>query len=235
MTENWDSLMESIHYSFNEVKLLELAMTHSSFANEREEPIEHNERLEFLGDAVLELCVSEELYSRFPKAREGQLTRLRSRLVSKPALAAVARELKLDVYLKLGRGEEIQGGRERSSILSDAFEALLAAIFLDSGFEAANRWIHEIFREKWPDTAEAVRVKDAKSRLQELTQRLFKSRPYYTLQGSSGPEHSKTFTIVVTLPDGSSVTASGQSLKKAEQQAASVAIDKLHERYPDSE
>ncbi|MDR2077132.1 MAG: ribonuclease III, partial [Desulfovibrio sp.] len=123
-----------IPYSFREVRLLRTALTHSSYANERQTGAEHNERLEFLGDAVLELCISDELYRRFPETREGQLTAMRSRLVKQETLAGLARSLGLPQALILGKGEESQGGRDRDSLLSDAFEAVLGAVFLDGGY-----------------------------------------------------------------------------------------------------
>ncbi|MFV0423271.1 ribonuclease III [Oleidesulfovibrio sp.] len=224
-----DTLQKSILYQFREVKLLETALTHSSYANEHGAEIEHNERLEFLGDAVLELAVSEQLFRKFPDAREGQLTRMRARLVSKPSLAELAKELELEKCLQLGRGEESQGGRTRSSVLSDAFEAVLGAVFLDGGYSAASNSILHILRNRWPQDAEATRSKDSKSLLQELTQKLFKERPVYTLLGSNGPEHEKIFTIQLTLPDGRSVETEGQSVKRAEQQAAAQALELLED------
>ncbi|ABB38505.1 ribonuclease III [Oleidesulfovibrio alaskensis G20] len=223
----FEKLQDVLCYRFADVRLLETALTHSSYANERGTEIEHNERLEYLGDAVLELTVSEQLFTRFPEAREGQLTRMRARLVSKPSLAELARELKLDTYLLLGKGEESQGGRTRSSVLSDAFEAILGAIFLDGGYAAAGKTVLHVFSSRWPQGAEAARTKDAKSTLQELTQRLFKERPVYTLLGSSGPEHEKIFKVRLLLPDGRALETEGQSVKRAEQKAAGLALELL--------
>ncbi|MBG0775084.1 MAG: ribonuclease III [Desulfovibrionaceae bacterium] len=224
MTDDTDRLEDFIHYHFGNVKLLTLALTHSSFANESAGELEDNERLEFLGDAVLELAISERLFRMFPEAREGQLTRMRARLVSKASLASVARRLGFDAHLRLGRGEEAQGGRTRNSLLSDALEAMLGAIFIDSGYERAREWVYEIFEGRWPVEADQIKVKDPKSRLQEVTQRLYKDRPIYVLEGSSGPEHAKIFAVALTLPTGVVVRASGCSLKKAEQKAAEEAL-----------
>ncbi len=220
-------LQESIHYRFTQVKLLETALTHSSHANEQGGDMEHNERLEFLGDAVLELSVSERLFAMFPHAREGHLTRMRAKLVSKPALAVLAKELNLDSYLLLGKGEESQGGRDRDSLLSDAFEAVLGAVFLDGGYAEALRVVTLLLESRWPDEPEGGRSKDYKSRLQELTQKRFKERPVYSLAGSKGPEHAKIFEVLLTLPDGRAVSAEGPSVKRAEQKAAGLALKQL--------
>ncbi len=225
---------KSIHYRFSQVKLLETALTHSSWANEQAEPGGHNERMEFLGDAVLELSVTEVLFALFPQAREGELTRMRARLVSKPQLCELAKELHLDRFLRLGKGEEIQGGRDRSSLLSNTLEAVLGAIFLDQGYEAAKSWVIALYDGHWPTTPEMQRSKDYKSQLQEVTQQLFKERPVYTLDGSSGPEHSKLFQVKLRLPDGQSLVATGSGVKKAEQKAAQLALDLLARRSQDS-
>lgn len=226
MTEDaLKTLQESISYRFGQVKLLAMALTHSSFANEQ--GCDHNERLEFLGDAVLELAVSEELFSRFPNAPEGALTKLRAKLVSMPSLADMAKALGLESYVYLGKGEESQGGRERDSLLSDAFEALLGAVFLDGGYESARQVVLALFTPRWPQEVEPPKTRDFKSRLQELTQREHKSRPIYRLLGSTGPEHEKLFEVEICLPDGRAVLARGASMKKAEQAAARQALELL--------
>lgn len=221
-----DELQHCIHHRFAQVKLLETALTHSSFANEQEGNAD-NERLEFLGDAVLELCISEEGFKRFPCAPEGQLTRIRSQLVKEKSLALIARDLKLDQYIQLGKGEELQGGRDRDALLADAFEALLGAIFLDGGFEAAKNTILTIFEKWWPERAILPETKDYKSRLQEVAQERFKERPVYILAGTSGPEHEKMFDVDVTLPQGERFRASGTSVKRAEQEVAKKALEFL--------
>ena len=219
-----DQLQTAIPYHFGQVKLLDAALTHSSHANERQEGIEHNERLEFLGDAVLELCVSEELYRRFPDTREGDLTAMRSRLVNQESLASLAKKIGLEKNIVLGKGEEAQGGRERDSLLSDAFEAVMGAIFLDGGYGAVRETVRGLFAGQWPAGGGKVKSKDDKSRLQEVTQQLFKERPLYSLVGSSGPEHDKVFTVRLELPDKTVFTATGPSVKKAEQTAAHAAL-----------
>jgi len=222
-----DRLQGNIPYRFGQVKLLMAAMTHSSHANEQPGRAQHNERLEFLGDAVLELCISSELYHRFPGAREGELTAMRSRLVNQESLAALARKIGLDKDIILGKGEEAQGGRDRDALLGDALEALLGAIFLDGGFEAAAAVVRGLFEESWPKREPRPKSKDSKSRLQEVTQHLFKARPVYSLVSSEGPEHDKIFRVRLELPDGAVCIAEGSSVKRAEQAAACAALARL--------
>lgn len=224
------NLLESrLGHVFKDRHLLVSALTHSSWANEAGRPGDHNERLEFLGDAVLELCVSSELYRRFPESREGDLTRMRAHLVSTVSLAALAVELGIDQALLLGRGEESQGGRQRENILADAVEAVLAAIYADGGFASAAQAVGRIFAPHWPEALREPQVKNAKSRLQETTQRLFKDCPVYALVGASGPEHAKVFEVCLTLPDGREFFARNSSCKKAEQDAAAHALQALNE------
>lgn len=225
-----EQLQRDIPYRFRQVKLLQTAMTHSSFANERQSGGEHNERLEFLGDAVLELCISKALYLHFPDAREGELTAMRSRLVNQEALAQLARAIGIERAILLGKGEESQGGRDRAALLSDAFEALLGAIFLDGGFARTFSVVEKLFRDLWPEQEGKPKSKDNKSGLQEILQQLFKARPVYSLVGSAGPEHDKIFTVRLELPDGTEFIAEGSSVKRAEQTAAAVALKHLSER-----
>lgn len=213
-----------IKYAFRDVKLLNEALTHSSYANESPGRGQSNERLEFLGDAVLELCITEELYVRYPEANEGQLTTFRAMLVNEGVLAGLSRKLKIDQVLLLGRGEENQGGRKRRSLLSDAFEALLGAIFLDAGYAVAKQWVLERFAGLWPRQMELSVEKDHKTKLQELTQQHSRDRPVYILEGSSGPEHERTFHVLLKLPSGEEFRDSGSSVKKAEQNAARQAM-----------
>ncbi len=225
------TLQSGIHYEFKQVKLLIQALTHTSHANEHGGT--HNERLEFLGDAVLELAVSDELYRKFPEAQEGHLTRMRSAMVSETALAGVARRMGLGDCLLLGRGEESQGGRDKNSVLSDALEAVLGAVYLDGGLEAASERVKFLFEGHWPSPPETFRPRDFKSLLQEATQRIWKSRPSYALGASRGPEHAKLYSVIVTLPDGTRLEWEERSMRKAEQGAAEQALHLLQERYPD--
>ncbi len=224
--DNLNDLQKKLGFYFKDSDLLTQALTHSSFANEH--GLEHNERLEFLGDAVLELCISRVLFFGFPDASEGHLTKLRAGLVSEQSLARVARSLSLGECIYLGKGEEHQGGRDRDSVLSDTLEAVLGAVYLDSGYSASQECIQKVFREFIPESFELMpSFKDYKSRLQEATQSLFKARPVYILVESTGPEHEKIYRVQVELPNGMKVDASESSVKKAEQKAAGKAIRML--------
>ncbi len=227
MSDDLAAVADTLGYAFARPELLATALTHSSWANERGDAAGHNERLEFLGDAVLELCVSEELFARYPEAPEGELTLLRSQLVNESSLAAMALALGLDAHVRLGKGEENQGGRTRPALLSDAFEAVVGALFLDGGYAAARRFVAETFCDVWPARPLAPKSKDFKSRLQEYTQKTHKARPVYALLGSDGPEHDKRFRVRLTLPDGRTLTAVDKSVKKAEQLAARLALESL--------
>ena len=219
-----DDLEQGLGYVFRDADMLVAALTHSSFANEAAGGGRHNERLEFLGDAVLSLCVSSELFARFPGAQEGELTRLRSRLVNASFLAALARGLGLDRHLRLGRGEENQGGRARDALLGDALEALLGAVYEDGGFASAREVVRRLFAEHWTRTPAGESEKDCKTQLQEIIQQRYRERPTYTLLAGRGPEHAKLFEVRLLLPDGRSFSGEGHSLKRAEQEAARNAL-----------
>lgn len=227
------TLEHCLEYTFAKPELLAEALTHSSWINESgSNTVAHNERMEFLGDAVLELCISHALYQRFPGTREGDLTRVRAGLVNTRVLADMARELGIASRLRLGRGEESQGGRERAPLLADAFEAVLGAVFLDGGFVAARGLVDRLFAPRWPKEAAKPRRKDYKTTLQEATQRLPEAQrglPLYIPDGSEGPEHARIFAVVVELPDGRRCRATGVSRKGAEQESARLALEMLAE------
>ena len=208
-------------YSFRDPELLRLALTHRSAGRP------NNERLEFLGDALVNLAVAELLYETRPKADEGELTRLRAQLVSGPALAERARMLELGDDLLLGPGELKSGGFRRDSILADAFEALVAAVYLDGGFDTCREWLRAIFREPVESIESAV--KDAKTRLQEWLQAQGYPLPQYELLGTRGEEHARTFEIACVLsePEPARFEGSGSSRRAAEQMAAESALDAL--------
>lgn len=227
-----DELQQRMGYVFLEEPLLMQALTHSSFANENGSA--DNERLEFVGDAVLQLAASEMLAKRFPKAREGQLSRLRSRLVNTTALARIARSLHLGPLLRLGVGEEESGGRDRESVLADATEALLGAIFVEGGFDAAAEvariWIRERL-EVFDDRAVDLQWKDAKSRLQEVVQKSHRVTPVYTTVSQDGPAHQPVFVVEVSIELAGARRvlgrAEGGSFKKASKAAAAEALQGL--------
>lgn len=216
-------LEERLGHRFAEPALLELAVTHPSHAHEKGQG-KHYERLEFLGDAVLGAAAAEWLYRRYPEVPEGDLSQLKSWLVSKPVLARYARRLGIGELLRLGVGEERSGGRRKASLLADAFEAVLGALFLDGGFPAAQRAVQGLLIEAAAERGgQAVQV-DAKTRLQELAQARGWNLPEYRLVGEEGPDHEKTFRVECRLEQGSAATASGRSKKIAEQLAAAAVL-----------
>ncbi len=220
-------LQEKLGYVFRDEALLLLALTHSSWANEHNEPggEAHNERLEFLGDAVLELNISAGLYLRYPGEREGSLTHLRSRMVSEAMLNILAQELDMGQCLLLGRGEDAQGGRQRPALLADAVEAVLGAVYLDGGHEAARVLVGRLYERHWPTLDSGRRGKDHKTLLQELTQARFKALPTYLPLPGEGPEHARVFRSQLELPDGRICLGEGNTQKGAEQCAAQRALE----------
>lgn len=225
---NRDKLLlfeERIKYSFYEKKLLHRALTHSSYGNEIYRDKKHNnERLEFLGDAVLELSVSDFLYKNYHEMPEGELTKLRASIVCEQTLAICAREIGLDEVVFLGKGEELSGGRFRDSIISDAFEALLGAIYLDGGIECATRFVRDYVLK---DIENKKLFIDSKSILQERIQAGYTSGPTYHLIGESGPDHCKEFIVEVRVEEKVVGEGKGRTKKAAEQQAAYNAILKM--------
>ncbi len=220
-----NGLEQAIGYVFQNKKLLEQAMTHSSYANERRlDKLACNERLEFLGDAVLELVSSEFLFQGFPEKPEGDLTKTRASMVCEPTLAFCAREISLGNYLLLGKGEENTGGRNRDSIISDALEALIGAIYLDGGFANAKEFIlHFILN----DMEHKQLFYDSKTILQEMIQSMGKDAPCYELLGEEGPDHNKTFSARAMVGEEEVGRGSGRTKKAAEQMAAYRGILKI--------
>jgi ribonuclease-3 len=228
-----ESLEKKIGYKFRNSLLLAEALTHSSLAYETQRPHFDNQRLEFLGDAVLQLCLTDELYKLFPQFAEGRLTKLRSRLVSRSALARYAVDIELGSYLMLGKGERSSGGRERPSTLSDAFEALVGAIYLDSGLEDAGDFILRLCEETIKEiAAEPIEV-NPKGQLQEILQAFSPSSPTYEIHSQEGPDHCKTFSASVQWEAAELGDGSGGSKKEAEINAATDALEKsLWEKHP---
>lgn len=222
-------LEKRLNYSFKNRSLLEHALTHSSYANEVRGGITSNERLEFLGDSVLSIIVSEHIYRCFPKMPEGELTRLRASLVCEKSLCGFSRELKIGEYLKLGKGEDKGGGRERDSILADAFEAVLAAIYLDGGMQPARQHVlNFVLRELSEHDDEAF--KDYKTALQEIIQRNPEESVVYILTDERGPDHDKRFTVEVHLNSNVIGVGEGRNKKQAEQMAAKQALELMGEQ-----
>lgn len=214
-----------IGYKFDDSNLLLQALTHKSFSNEQTEVALHNERLEFLGDAVLELAISNLVYYRYPDIPEGGLTRIRSEVVCEVGLATVARQLQLGAGLRLGKGEEKSGGREKPSLLSDALEALLGAVYCDGGFSAACRVVERIFIEYVAATAKSRYGTDYKTCLQERLQASYGRLPEYQLIRVAGPDHERVFSMEVRFDGKLLGSGCGPSKKRAEQQAAAAALD----------
>ena len=212
-------------YVFQDISLLQKAFIHSSYAFEQGQDLQNdNETLEFLGDAVLDLTVGYALIKRFPALREGELTRLRAALVQESHLAAMARDIGLGEQLLLGKGEDASRGREKSSILSCAFEAVMGAIFLDGGYEAARQVVDELVVPYSDEKKEAMYLADSKSRLQEMIQEKHNEGPVYVLEKAEGPDHAKIFHVSVRFQDKVLATGTARSKKEAEQQAAAEAI-----------
>ncbi len=227
MSGTLDQLQEIIGYRFRSVKLLKQAMSHSSYANEhRHEHLGDNERLEFLGDAVLELSSSEYIFKHFSQMPEGDMTKLRASLVCEPTLALCARAIHLPDYLLLGKGEEHTGGRGRDSIVSDAMEALIGAIYLDGGFANAKEFVTKFIM---TDIEHKKLFYDSKTILQEMVQKEQKEEIVYELVGEEGPDHAKTFKVEVRIGGKTLGAGSGSTKKGAEQEAAYRALLQLRE------
>lgn len=207
---------------------LRVALTHSSYSNEHpEEKVGHNERLEFLGDSVLSLCVSHLLMERAPNATEGRLSQLRSALVDEPSLAEAARRLGVGDALRLGRGEEQSGGRQKPSLLADAYEAVIAAIYLTEGFSRALAFVSEQLQDALELLLREGRRKDHKTQLQELLQRRFGEPPVYSVIDAQGPDHAKTFYVALAVQGEILSQGEGRSKKEAEQRAAEAALARM--------
>jgi ribonuclease-3 len=214
-------------YEFADTVLLQQALIHSSFGFEKIHAGQNNETLEFLGDAVLDLAVSDMLFKTYPGVTEGELTKMRAGLVQEATLAEMARNITLGDFLMLGKGEEASQGREKASILASAFEALIGAIYLDRGYESALQFISGNFASLLPAEKEGMLVDDAKSHLQEKLQGQFNQAPTYHLDKEEGPAHAKNFTVSVRFIDEVLGIGSGSSKKVAEKRAAEAALDTL--------
>jgi ribonuclease-3 len=226
---NVAALQETLEYRFRDENLLRLALTHPSVAHESTGATPHNQRLEFLGDAVLGLVLTRELYERFPSLDEGPLTKARAQMVNRRTLAAEARRLALGANLSLSRGEEASGGRERPSALADAFEALLGAIFLDGGYDAARDFILRCFRDAFGELNQIPNLENPKGELQELLQAKSPEAPQYELTSVNGPDHDRIFECAVFHQGAELGRGQGKSKKEAESRAALGALQRLRE------
>ena len=219
------SLESRIEYKFRNSLLLAEALTHPSLAYETQKPHFDNQRVEFLGDAVLQLVLTSELYNRFAGFSEGTMTKLRSRLVSRTALCEYARAIRLGEYLLIGKGEESSGGRDRPSTLADAFEALIGAVYLDGGIDAARFFVLQCCAEKMERIAASPIEKNPKGELQEVLQGLSQTGPTYQIVSESGPDHARSFVAEVVWMDTILGRGEGNSKKEAEAAAARRALD----------
>jgi ribonuclease-3 len=220
----------SLGLTFRDKTLLQRALTHRSYINENASfPLEDNERLEFLGDAVLDFITAEHLYHRFPEMSEGQLTSLRAALVRTETLADFASEIGLGELMFLGRGEEENGGRARPAVLCDCYEALIGALYLDQGLEATRAFVVRVIRSAIPQILEGETDKDAKSMLQELSQKYRKITPAYRTVGERGPDHAKEFTVAAVIGKEAYGLGAGHSKQVAAQAAARAALARLEQ------
>jgi ribonuclease-3 len=221
-------LQKTLGVSFKNPSLLEQSLVHSSYVNENPaHTLGHNERLEFLGDAVLDFIVAAKLYREFPGLMEGEMTRLRAALVRRDTLANMAREIKLGDFLYMGRGEETSGGRDKTPNLAGALEALIAAVFLDRGIITTEKMVKNLLSDEWQKITSRGVGFEYKSRLQELTQSRFQSAPSYRLVSESGPDHAKKFVIEVIVNSEVMGSGSGRTKKAAETEAARLALERL--------
>ncbi len=228
---NLDRLQERLGYKFGDRSVLLQSLTHKSFGHEffQDRPIalRDNERLEFLGDAILDVVVSDILLETFPSSNEGHLSKMRAAVVNEKTLAVLAKMLALQNYVRLGKGEAQTGGYEKASILSSTFEAVIAAIYLDGGFHAVYPVVRHIFAPLFAEERELMSFYDHKTQLQEIVQARWKVTPTYHLLESFGPDHAKVFQIEVRMNGKTLAVATGSSKKEAEQNAARFAVSNL--------
>ncbi len=226
-----EKIEQKIGYKFKNKKLISVALTHSSYSNERKSgKHKSNERLEFLGDTVLGLVISEHIFKNYPNLPEGELTKIRSNIVCEVTLSECAKNIGLGKYLKFGRGEELTGGRNRASILADALEALIAAMYLDSDLKVTSNFILSIMDDIINDAVKGKNVLDYKTRLQEMIQVSKENHIHYELVDQTGPDHLKTFYSSVLLNNEKIGYGEGRSKKESEQMAAKQAIKELESR-----
>jgi len=223
---NLKELQLQLPYQFRELSLLQLALTHPSVAHEQGTAIQHNQRLEFLGDSILGVVLTRELYERFPELGEGPLTKARAHMVNRWTLAELARKLQLGDYLLLSRGEEANGGRDRASALADAFEAVIGAVFLDGGFESVCDFVVKLFEPQMARTVAPI-VDNPKGELQEMLQAVSLNSPEYQIHAVSGPDHDRLYECSVRHDGKELGRGKGKSKKAAETEAAVAALETL--------
>ena len=224
-----DILQKNIRIKFKNKILLKRALTHRSYVNESGKEVRDNERLEYLGDSVLALIVNEYLFRHYESYREGSLAKIKSAVVSEVTLAKVAKELDLGAFIQMGKGEEQSGGRERSSILSNTLEAVIGAVYLDSGLKASRKFVLGLFKKDIERIDNLTYLRDPKTTLQEYVQKKYKDRPLYKVIDEKGPDHKKEFTVSLIIDGKEIITAIGSSKRKAEMNAAKIFLKKIEE------
>ena len=225
--QDLNSLQKQIGYTFQDISLLNKSLTHKSYVNENSDSLKNNERFEFLGDSVLDLIVSGYLLKAFPDFSEGILSKIRAAVVNESCLAELARQIDLGKYLLLGKGEETSGGREKNSLLANAYEALAGAVYFDSNLEKAKDLYIPVLVKEIAKYAETARFRDYKSELQEYTQTHFNCIPDYNIVAEKGPAHEKQFEVVVLIQETIRGSGTGKSKKESEQAAAKSALEKF--------
>ena len=223
-TQELACLQKQIGYTFRDISLLNKSLTHKSYVNENSQPLKDNERFEFLGDSVLDLIVSGYMIKAFPDFSEGTLSKIRAAVVNESCLTELARQIDLGKYLLLGKGEESSGGREKNSLLANAYEALAGAVYFDSDLETALNIYLPVLEKEIAKYAETARFRDHKSELQEYTQTHFNGIPNYKIVNEKGPAHAKEFEVVVLVQEIIRGRGNGKSKKEAEQAAAQSAL-----------
>ena len=223
-------LQKTIKINFKNLNLLKNSLTHSSYVNESHYSNLHNERLEYLGDSILSFVINEFLYKNFKEYSEGELAKIKAVVVSQKILAKISRKLQLGDFLYLGWGEEQSGGRERTSILANTLEALIGAIYLDSGLRKCRNFILSYFKEDINRIDNQSSSRDPKTALQEYVQKKIKGRPIYNLVKETGPDHQKNFLVELLIRDKKILSARGSSKRKAEMEAAKKALEKIEEK-----
>ena len=230
-SKNLANLESSLGYKFKKKSLLKEAITHKSYAHEKQKGVlSFNERMEFLGDSVLELIISEYIFTSHPEYTEADLSRIKSYTVQEATLAETAQNIDIGKHLLLGKGEELTGGRAKSSLLADAFEALLAAIYLDGGYKKARDFIHRHLIHKTDELSTKKFIFDFKTKLQEVAQAQFNVLPKYIVHKEEGPEHKKTFEVKVFINDDYLGLGKGKTKKAAAQKAAETALKKINKK-----
>jgi ribonuclease III len=224
-----DRLQRVIHVKFKNKSLLQRAVTHRSYVNESGKTAKDNERLEYLGDSVLALVVNEYLFKHFEDYQEGKLAKIKSAVVSESTLAKLARKIDLGEFILMGRGEDHSGGRERPSILANTLEAVIGAIFLDSGLKVSRKFVLALIRDEIEIVNSPTSMRDPKTALQEYVQKKYKDRPVYEVVAERGPDHRKEFTVRLVINGREIVTGEGPSKRKAEMNAARISLQKIED------